>query len=372
MKQKEKQSELCESSISVCDTSPVKKALNDSLGLGAICAGFGSLALTDEKPKIFRNGLTSPTSNISKTSLINSFTSSPQSFPLQNPFMCIEQSCRTFSRRLATHLESETVQDQNSYEKILLKEINKLNISIDSYKRDQRFNVVNFQKIHARYCYLLVSYLKENNVNVKYLRTYTPLMSKVYALASQFTDCNEQKDTSKVHASCLSKYLKNYIERQEKVFSANNVDTETSCIDAWNGPDIMECSCHFDGFTSSKHRREIRKKLYNGEIFDFKVNLCLELNFPNQLFTDISSSISANAFDLWSFRSNNNESIKSTSDDENDDESFVSCSDDESDEYFTPPQSPINMDSDDEEKNVFEESLDKFEDQKEFCLFIRG
>lgn len=265
LKQKEKQSELCESSISVCDESPVKKALNDSFGLGAICENFGSLALTDDRPKPFRNGLTSPSANISKTSLINSFSSSPQSFPLQNPFMCIEQSCRTFSRRLASHLESETVQDLNSYEKTLLKEINKLNISIDSYKRDVRFNVVNFQKIHARYCYLLVSYLKENNNNVKYLRTNTPLMSKVYALASQFTDCNDPKEASKVHATCLSKYLKKYIERQDKVFSANNVDTETSCVDAWNGPEIVECACQFDGFTSSKHRREIRKKLYNGE-----------------------------------------------------------------------------------------------------------
>lgn len=89
-------------------------------------------------------------------------------------------------------------------------------------------------------------------------------------------------------------------------------------------------------------------------------------------FTDISSSISANSFDMWSFRNTGNESIKSNSDDEEEDEAFLSCSDDDSDEYFTPPQSPILIDSDDEEKNVFEESLDKFEDQKEFCLFIKG
>lgn len=76
---------------------------------------------------------------------------------------------------------------------------------------------------------------------------------------------------------------------------------------------------------------------------------------------------------MWSFRNANNETIKSISDEEDDDEAFESCSDDES-EYFTPPQSPIHLDSDDddEDKNVFEESLDKFEDQKEFCLFIKG
>lgn len=89
-------------------------------------------------------------------------------------------------------------------------------------------------------------------------------------------------------------------------------------------------------------------------------------------FTDISSSISANAFDMWSFRITTNDTIKSISDDEEEDEAFESCSDDDSDEYFTPPQSPPPVDSDDEEKNVFEESLDKFEDQKEFCLFIKG
>jgi hypothetical protein len=282
-KQKEKQSELGETSMTPSnEESPIKRALNESFGLSAICAGFNSIALNDDKPKNFRNGLMSPSSSISKANLINSFqtaattpTSSPQSFPLANPFMCIEQSCRTFSRRLASLLESENVQDQNSYEKNLVKEINKLNISIDSYKRDQRFKVVNFQKIHARYCYLLVSHLKENNVNVKYLRNFTPLMSKVYTLASQFaTGGIDSKDVPlKVHALCLSKFLKNYIERQEKVYSANNVDTETSCVDAWNGPEIIECSCQFDGsFTSSKHRREIRKKLYNGEFLN--TNLC--------------------------------------------------------------------------------------------------
>lgn len=268
-KQKEKQSELGESSMSpAVDESPIKRALNDSFGLSAICAGFNSIALNDDKPKSIRNGLMSPSSNISKSSLINSFSTSPQSFPLQNPFMCIEQSCRTFSRRLATSLESETVQDQNCYEKTLVREINKLNTTIESYKRDQRFNVVNFQKIHARYCYLLVSYLKENNVDVKYLRSSTPLMSKVYTLASQFASGGgDSKDVPlKLHALCLSKFLKNYIEKQDKVYSAKNVDTETSCVDAWNGPEIYECSCQFDGsFTSSKHRREIRKKLYNGE-----------------------------------------------------------------------------------------------------------
>jgi hypothetical protein len=289
-KQKEKQSELGETSMlsPSNEESPIKRALNDSFGLSAICAGFNSIALNDDKPKTFRNGLMSPSSSISKSSLISSFqTSSPQSFPLQNPFMCIEQSCRTFSRRLASLLESETVQDQNSYEKTLLKEINKLNISIDSYKRDQRFNVVNFQKIHARYCYLLVSYLKENNVDVKYLRNYTPLMSKVYTLASQFAlGGGDSKEVPlKVHALCLSKFLKNYIERQDKVYSAKNVDTETSCVDAWNGPEIVECSCQFDGsFTSSKHRREIRKKLYNGKNIEFEFEMSFNCVFSNRYF----------------------------------------------------------------------------------------
>lgn len=67
-----------------------------------------------------------------------------------------------------------------------------------------------------------------------------------------------------------------------------------------------------------------------------------------------------------------NDSIKSISDDE-DDEAFESCSDDESDEYFTPPQTPIPFDSDDDDmNNIFEESLENFEDQKEFNLFIKG
>jgi hypothetical protein len=76
---------------------------------------------------------------------------------------------------------------------------------------------------------------------------------------------------------------------------------------------------------------------------------------------------------MWSHRSTMNDTIKSISDDE-DDEAFESCSDDESEDYYTPPQSPIQFDSDDEddEKNVFEESLDNFEDQKEFNLFIKG
>lgn len=100
--------------------------------------------------------------------------------------------------------------------------------------------------------------------------------------------------------------------------------------------------------------------------------LDLLINF--KFFADISSSISSssNHCDLWSHRSGMNDSIKSISDDE-DDEAFESCSDDESDEYFTPPQTPIPFDSDDDEmNNIFEESLENFEDQKEFNLFIKG
>jgi hypothetical protein len=89
--------------------------------------------------------------------------------------------------------------------------------------------------------------------------------------------------------------------------------------------------------------------------------------------TDISSTISSspNYFDLWNHRGGMNDSLKSVSDDD-DDEAFESCSDDESEEYYTPPQSPLHFDSDDDDKNVFEESLENFEEQKEFNLFIKG
>lgn len=271
LKLKEKAKEMDESSEIMQSLSPTKKDLNDSFGLSSICAGLKDMALSEDSVeksnRINRGGLASPSSLMSRLTLLNDFAaatkSSQNSQPVKNPYTCIEQSCRTFSKRLANLLESDNIQDQHSYEKMLLQEISKLNTTIDSYKRDSRFNAVNFQKIHARYTFLLVWYLKKNNVNVKYLRNFTPLNSKVYALASQFATPNSS-DT-KSHAVCLSGFISSYIERQEKIFNPENVDTETACVDAWNGPDIVECSCSFEvNMTSSKHRREIRKKLYNG------------------------------------------------------------------------------------------------------------
>jgi hypothetical protein len=61
--------------------------------------------------------------------------------------------------------------------------------------------------------------------------------------------------------------------------------------------------------------------------------------------------------------------------DEDDEESFISCSDsDDSDDevWFTPPQSPNEISSSDDEMNAFEESLEHFEDEKEYALFIDG
>ena len=273
LKKKEKKKELNESDG--LNQSPVQQKLNDSFGLNSICAGLYSMDINDEltekKEKTSKNGITSPT--IPRSPLMEMLTNMRQSsndLPLHNPYTCIEQSCRTFAKRLAALLEGEAIQDQNSYEKTLLAEINKLYTSIDSYKRDLRFNSINFQKVHSRYGYLLVWCLKKNNVDVKYLRNLVPLMSKIYALASQFT-LPDTKDLIKCHAMCISTFTRNYIEHQEKIFNPENVNTETACVDAWNGPDIVECKCSFDvNFTSSKlqrqnHRRDIRKRLYSGK-----------------------------------------------------------------------------------------------------------
>lgn len=71
--------------------------------------------------------------------------------------------------------------------------------------------------------------------------------------------------------------------------------------------------------------------------------------------------------DLWAARS--------AAEDIDEDESYLSCDSDMSsdEEYFTPPQSPIKFDdSDDEDVNMFEESLEHLEDEKEYSLFIDG
>ncbi|KAG5684775.1 hypothetical protein PVAND_013988 [Polypedilum vanderplanki] len=349
-----------ESKLNIKQQSSSPRRLNDSIGLSSICAGFYSLDLNDEimerkeNPKIPKNGLISP--SLSRSPLMEMLSNMRQSSndlpSLVNPYTCIEQSCRTFAKRVAGHLESESIQDQYSYEKTLLVEINKLNTSIDSYKRDSRFERINFQKVHSRYSYLLVCCLKKNNIDVKYLRNLVPLMSKVYALASTFT-LPASRNLIKSHAMCISTFIRNYIERQEKIFDPENINTETDCVDAWNGPDIIECKCSFEmNFISNKqkisHRRDIRKRLYSG-------------------------SNNAKKVDVWSMR-NPSEDF----DDENEEEeTFLSCDSDlssDEDEYFTPPQSPIlqNPDSSDEEMNVFEESLEHFDDEIEYSLYING
>lgn len=323
--------------------SPAEK-LTDSFGLGAVCAGLENMGLNDEisvRPsKITKNGLASPSTSFSRQSLLHEFSSASQrntllnNAPVNNPYTCIEVNCRSFSKSLMSSLKSEAIQDQHSYEKTLLQEINKLNTSIDNYKRDPRFNNVNFQKIHARYSILLVWYLKKNNVKVKYLRNSQPLITKVYALASQFEAPNSMdshRDISKSHAICLSSFITKYIEKEDEIYNPENVNTETACVDAWNGPFIVECSCSFGANISHwKNRREIRKKLYDGKKLEF-----------------------------WAARMNE------MSDEE---DSFLSCSDSDDSEYFTPPSSPTPFDTDD----VFEESLESIEDERDFSLFIEG
>lgn len=257
------------------EVSPTKNKMNESFGLSAICASLYSMDINEELAektnKITKNGLTSPSCSISRSNLFNDFSVPSQlNSSLAIPYTCIEQNCRTFAKRLAKLLEGETIQDQHSYEKMLLQEIKRLNTSIDNYMHDSRFNVLNFQKIHARYSFLLVWYLKKKNVSVKYLRNFTPLLSKVYALASEFAKPNafdQNKDVAKVHAICMSNFISNYIEKQDKIFDPENVETETACVDAWNGPDIVECCCTYEVSNSAmRSRREPRKKLYSGKL----------------------------------------------------------------------------------------------------------
>lgn len=282
LKQKEKILELNENNSEI-NKSPEKSKLNDSLGLGAICAGFYSMdinnEIADKTPKYLA---TSPSSIKSTMSLINDFMLNNQDFSNENrqskavnPYLCIEKSCRIYANRLVNTLANQTIQDQHIYEKTLLSEIKKLSTLIDSYKRDQRFNDVNFQKIHSRYSCLFVWYLKQNNVEVKYLRTYTMLMSKVYALASQYAKnfCDVNKDANKSHAVCLSNFITTNIEKQEKICNPDLVETEVECVAAWNSLDIWECICSFELIpmpvnslkNRQNHRREIRKKLYSGK-----------------------------------------------------------------------------------------------------------
>lgn len=75
---------------------------------------------------------------------------------------------------------------------------------------------------------------------------------------------------------------------------------------------------------------------------------------------------------MWTHRSSANNDLSKSFSDNEDDEAFESCSDDDSDEYYTPPQSPLPYSSDDDDKIEFEESMENFEDQKEFNLFIKG
>jgi ankyrin repeat and LEM domain-containing protein 2 len=285
LKKRDKQKEVNESE----EKSPVKQ--NDSFGLSAICAGFYSMDINDEISSnnggVKKNGLTSPlTARSPLIELLSTKRKKSNELPLDNPYTCIEQSCRTFAKRLASLLEGESIQDQNSYEKVLLAEVNKLNTSIESYKRDIRFISIDFQKVHARYSYLLVWYLKNNNINVKYLRNAVPLISKVYNLARQFASLQDTKDLIRNHSLCISNFVSNFIEHEEKIFNPENVNSETGCYEAWNGPSILQCKCSFQAnFASTKqrqnHRRDIRKRLYSGKTFYsyfmplFNFNHCL-------------------------------------------------------------------------------------------------
>jgi hypothetical protein len=96
----------------------------------------------------------------------------------------------------------------------------------------------------------------------------------------------------------------------------------------------------------------------------------------SRLFSFIDAgSIGAKKVDLWSMR-NPSEEFEDENEPE-EEESYLSCESDlssDEDEYFTPPQSPVlqRLDSSDEEMNVFEESLEHLEDEKEYSLFIYG
>jgi hypothetical protein len=117
-----------------------------------------------------------------------------------------------------------------------------------------------------------------------------------------------------------------------------------------------------------KHRREIRKKLYNGEIFlSFIRNLKFQpLNEFN--FIEKSAQVPTPTIDIWSRRI--------PLDDDDDGDLYLSCSDNDSEDeiFYTPPSSPSKFysEDDDDMNDDFEESLETFEDEDQFQLFIEG
>lgn len=86
----------------------------------------------------------------------------------------------------------------------------------------------------------------------------------------------------------------------------------------------------------------------------------------NVFFVEKSSRVPELTVDVWACR------IPLDSDNE---DLYLSCSDNDSedDEFFTPPSSPSKFYSDDDDMNDdFEESLENFEDEDQFQLFIEG
>ncbi|CRK89283.1 CLUMA_CG003042, isoform A [Clunio marinus] len=226
------------------ELSPSKRK-NDSLNLKSICASLYSMDINDEIsdcPTKITNPPPAPSSFISRVNLFNKFRQPSNQH--QHEYFPI--------KILTCALNKVVVHSQIDLQNYLKVKAYKINIHMRKFLRDMRFpRDFEFKEVHARYSLILVWYLKKNNILVKCIRSFKPLIEKVYFLA-EFA----ATETNSFESS------KDIIKKQAQIFNPEVVDTETACVDAWNGPDIVKCSCSFDeNLTSSKHRREMRKCL---------------------------------------------------------------------------------------------------------------
>lgn len=84
-----------------------------------------------------------------------------------SPFICIEKSCQVYAKRFVKGMVNN-INEPNTFFETLNSELLKLHQLVESYRTDERFRNVYFNRIYSRYAHLVASYVKySTDLNVE-------------------------------------------------------------------------------------------------------------------------------------------------------------------------------------------------------------
>lgn len=319
-----------------------------NLSVSSLCGALDKLNVR-ENNRSLTNHHNTTTTLTTAAATANNDLSCDTLITSQNAYLCAEKSCQVYAKRM-TKLIVQNLSSIVLINDSLKSELKRLKSLIFSYREDIRFQAVNFQSIHSRFADLIVAYLKYDHSDIDLNRVHDVLQQiykikslKSKQLTTETTSATLESTTIDLHLDCLLQFLFHYLNQKDNIIPPEIFTTERDCVDIWSVEQKCKCIWKTDNsttrFTRSIKRNskrsfsknestlnESQKKFVNdwrGHSIDDSDDEFL-VTFSFFLFLFVYCFLN-----LFFFI-------------------FQSDSGSENDLYFTPPESPRNLnDSDD-------------------------